>query len=129
VSIALFDERVPVVATAAILPADTTGAKSLYTAPASGARFDDILIWNNDTIAHELNLTLRNGGTPYGIGSVSIAAGAGTAGAPAVNLAATLAPTAQAGWVLPSGVSLELNVSVAVQAGKVLAITAFGGLF
>lgn len=60
-----------------ILPADTTSAKTLLTAGASGTKVTGINIASSDTSARIVSIYITRGGTDYNLITVSIPAGAG----------------------------------------------------
>lgn len=126
-SVGQFDERTPLAVAAQILPADGTGFKTLHTAPLSGSRLDDILLSSTGAAAHVITFALTIAATTYYVGSVSVPAGAGHAGAPPIQLGATVQPTNQLGWILGYNVSLICQLAVAMGAGEQMDIVAFGG--
>lgn len=92
-------------------------------------RVDTILAANNDTIDHVVNLRINIAASFYWLGSVTVPAGTGFDGVPAIDLLAACVPVTQVGLNLFSFNYLEINVPVALNTGKGLWLTTFGGLF
>jgi hypothetical protein len=63
------------------LNADGTTAKAVYTGSTGPFHVTAILLTNSDSVARVIDILLRIGATNYLVGSVSIPAGAGLAGA------------------------------------------------
>lgn len=126
-SLSQFDERTALVTPVQIALADGVALKTLATGALSGQRVDDILASNNDTIPHVLELALTVGAVTYALGSVSVPAGTGWAGAPALSLGATLLPPLQAGWLLGYNNLLKVRVTVAMVGAFVCDVVGFGG--
>src|SRR5690349_1608650 len=59
--------------------ADGAASKTIYTAPANGARIDALNLASTDTSARDVQLIINKGGTDYLVGTVSVANGAGNA--------------------------------------------------
>ncbi len=83
----------PVSAVASFVNADSITPKSLYTPTLlNGARVDGILLSNNDTIAHDVQLFLRRSSVSYSLGVVTVPINAGfDAAVPPVNMLAAIA--------------------------------------
>lgn len=107
--------------------ADSTTAKSIYTASADGGMVRKILVSSDDTSARVVRLYRRISATNYLLGSVSIPIGAGTAGAVSVDIVASLYDKIDnAGNKLlgmPASGELQASVEVAVTSNKTLTIT------
>lgn len=128
-SLATFDERVALVAPAQFLAADGTTWKTVATGALSGQRIDDVLISNGGIAAHVVEFRITIGATSYQIGSVSVPAGAGYAGAAPVQLGATCQPTNQLGWLLGYQHTFQARVTVVMGAAEALDVVSFGGAF
>lgn len=126
-SVAQFDERTALTVAAQFLPADGTTWKTVHTGALSGSRLDDVLITNNGAAAHVVEFRITIGATSYQLGSVSVPAGAGYAGAVSVQLSATLQPTNQLGWLIGYNNTFQARVAVVMGAGETLDVVAFGG--
>lgn len=113
-------------------PADTTAQVVLIAAGTNGTVIEAIAATTTDTSAVELDLYLYDGAASFGLGSVTIPAGAGTDGGttPAVDvLQQTDLP-----WLrddltlaLASGCSLKAAAHATITAAKVVHVTVWGG--
>jgi len=128
-SLATLDERVALITPAQFLAADGTTWKTIATGGAAGQRIDDVLLSSNGAAAHVVEFRMTIGAISYQLGSVSVAAGAGYAGTPPVQLGATVQPTNSVGWVLSFGASFQARVAVVMGAAEALDVVAFGGAF
>lgn len=121
----------PKVAGQTIENADSTNLKTLFTAGADGALIDNIAVISDDTSAVIITITLNDGTTDFGIGELSIPAGAGTDGSTAAEnlLDALKLPYLQAGGGITLGSNhvLKVNAKSAVTATKKVTLVAFGG--
>jgi len=124
-----FDERTILAAVKLVAPADGTGAVALLPVHSSDRRVDTIIATNRDTIAHVVTLTLNNGATTIILGSVSLAAGAGTAGTPAVDVLAACLPATVVGLLLVPADNLLVTMAVAIQATFDVGFKVIGGIF
>lgn len=116
-----------------VVNADGTTQKTVYTGGANGSKITSLIGTSNDTAAHDVQISITNGGTSYLLGTVSIPIGAGnTSSVPAVNL---LDPTKLVGLPLDSdgnpyihlasaSDTLTVAMVVAVTAAKTVWITA-----
>jgi hypothetical protein len=115
-----------------ILPADAQAQKTVYTAGASGSKVSSLIGTSTDTAAHDVQISISNGGTSFLLGTIQLPIGAGnTSGVPSVNM---LDPTKLVGLAydsdgnpflhLISGDTLTLSSVVTVTAAKVLAFNA-----
>jgi len=127
VGLSTFDEVQPIVNGVTILNADGTAPKSITTAQTSRIRVDSILVSNTDTIAHVVRLYALISAVAYLIGSVSVPAGQGTAGTPAIDLLASALPITQVGIALAASVTLQASVEVVMTGATVLTINVVGG--
>lgn len=125
----IFDERTVYTQLKLALPADGVGVIALVAVNQSDRRVDSITVANRDTIAHVVNLLLVNGAVTVNLGSVSVAAGAGYAGTPSVDLLASVLPATQVGFPLASADSLSVQLAVAIQATFDMSFHALGGIF
>jgi hypothetical protein len=122
-----FDEKAAVIWNALVLPAAGTGAVTLIPAQVGDVRVDTILVSNRDGIAHVIIVQVAVGAVYTIIGTVSVPAGAGTAGTPSVDILAAVLPATQVGLVLPGGDILRISMAVAIVATFDVSVTAFGG--
>lgn len=128
-SLAQFDERVPVDSIVTIAPGDGVAWKTLRTAGSTGGRVDDVLLSNTDAAAHAVVLGINAAGTHYTVCNVNVPAGSGVAGVAPVQVFATQLPTQQAGILLAPSAVLDVRVEVAVGAATSVTVVAFGGDF
>ena len=128
-SIAQFDERVVNNSTRLVVPADGTALLPLVTVGVGDRRVDALLVSNRDTIAHVVNIVLTHVGVLTVLGSTSVPAGAGFAGAPSVDIMAASFPSTQVGMNLTGADLLGVQLAVAVAATFDVSVTAVGGLF
>lgn len=65
----------------------TTTPTTLYTGGANGTKIVAIIAQSTDTAAHDIQVSIVNGGTTYTLGTVTVPIGAGNSGTvPSVNL-------------------------------------------
>lgn len=126
-SIAIFDERLPVLANLRILTATGTAFSNLVPQNSGPYRIDDILLTNSDVIPHVVEFAKRVGGTDLVLGSLNVPAAQGYAGTPPIFAIDTLLPAHQAGWIFGVGEDLRARVVVAMGATFELHIVAQGG--
>jgi hypothetical protein len=112
---------------------NTAGAfATLYTGGSNGSKITSILAMTTDTVAHDLQIAITNGGVSYVLGTIAVPAGSGnTSGTLPVNL---LDPTKLLGLaldsdgnpyiLLQSGDTLTINPVVVVSSTKVVNIVA-----
>lgn len=123
-----FAEVSPILATVVFVPADGTTSKTLQASQPTTWRLDTIICVNDDAIAHVVNLNLIDAtGGAHGIGSVQVAANAGTGTTPSVDLLGTLFPADQVGIAFPAGWSIQASLSVA--AVVAVGLVGYGGYF
>lgn len=122
-------ELTPQNAGVTILPADTTVAKTIFTAGAEGSRIDSILVSSTDSAAMNLAFYIDDGVTSYYIGNVSVPIGSGYTTVARVDAMQTLKPAFQNFIALHHGYTLKANVVVAVTAGRVITIVTLAGDF
>lgn len=124
-----FDEHTPRQDFYNIENADGTAPKGIYTGGGAGTRYDALTVSSDDTVDHTAEFYLSTGGAPVYLGSVVVLAGAGHAGVPAVDALAALAVGTTNGVLMLSGIAFAWRVTVAMTAGKFLALMAVGGDF
>jgi hypothetical protein len=129
VSLQQFDERNPVQVGVGIVAANTTTDVAIISAAALDTRIDSVLATNTDTIPHVVGLRVGIGGGAYSLGTVSVPAGAGTGGAPTVDVLASGFPTTQVGFILKNGNTLSGHVEVTMVGGSYVHLVAIGGTF
>jgi hypothetical protein len=123
----IFSELKPLQNFLQIINANGTTVIQLTTTTDRSQRWDTILLTNTDTIAHVVRLFTHIATTQVLLGSISVPAGAGTLGAPPVELLAALFASTGQGCVLNQGNYLMISVEVAVVATFSLFVAAFGG--
>lgn len=115
------------VGTTTLVNGDGTSLKLLYTAGASGAVIDAIMVTTDDTAARDIQLWA--GGVL--IGTVSVPIGAGSSGTvPAVDLLSLISMpglTAERVLILAAAATLQVKMVTAVTAAKTTYIYAMGG--
>lgn len=123
--LSIYDERAPVAVSVYWVNADGAIGKDLIPATRP-SRIDRIYVYSDDTVDHDV--TLWTGGTGViPILTATIPAGAGTSvGVPVVELISLL-PGPPDGWLLGTGDKLNLQLLVAVAAGKYLGCYGTGG--
>lgn len=128
-SIAQFDERTPLSHTVGIVAANTTTNQTIATGAVAGERIDDILLSNDDSIAHVVNINLTIAAAACRLASINVPAGSGVAGVPPVQVFPAQSPTNQGGYPLAAGQVLTAAVEVTMQTTSVLRVTTLGGIF
>lgn len=124
-----FDEHTLLLVTVAFDDASFPVAQQFQAPSNVPARWDTLLASNSDTIAHTLIVGMTDGTTEIVVGSVTVVAGAGVTVGTAVDLlAAALPATTQ--WLF-SNLDRRpyVRLGEAINAGKLLCVTAFGGAF
>jgi hypothetical protein len=122
-----FDEILPSLLGVTFVNADGVTIKVVAGNSLQRLRCDGLIATNTDTIAHVARLYLNLAAVNYLLGSVSIPAGAGTLGAPGIDLIAGALPAAVSTIVLGPGQFLTLSMEVAVVATFTVAVAALGG--
>jgi hypothetical protein len=125
----VFDERTVLNQSRLVVPADGTGVLALVTATTTDRRIDTLLCANRDGIAHVVSLVFTNGAVVTQLGSVSVPAGTGYAGTPAIDLLVACFPVSQAGLAIQPTQLLGIQLAVAVVATFDLSVTALGGQY
>ena len=127
----------PKIGLAQILPADTTSAKTVVTAGASGSKITGIVATSTDTVARVVTLSLVRSAVSYPLGAVTVALASGTDGVTPTTtfLGTTLLPgipvdnDGQPYLFMQSGDTLTVASAVTVTAAKAVAVTAVYGDF
>jgi hypothetical protein len=124
-----FDEYSPVVALATF---DSTYVANtvvtLYTAGNVPTRLDAITAMNGDTSSRILDVYITpSGGPQTRIGTVTLAAGAGTLTTAVADVLASLTTTDQKWITLPAGASIALSIESTISSGKIVTVFARGG--
>src|SRR6266581_6119863 len=122
-----FDEQLAIVGVGIINAA--TGTARIAAAAFQGRqhRVDSVFCTNTDVIAHVVRLWMNKGGVFALLGSETIPAGAGTGGAPSIDLLASCLPVGEAGLVLDNTCELDVSVEVAVTLTNEVDVTLQGG--
>jgi hypothetical protein len=128
-AIGTFDERTVLTQQVLMLPADGTATKVLAPVNSSDRRIDAITVTNRDTIAHVVTASIVVGATTVAIGSVSIPAGQGFAGTPAIDLLAAILPATVVGVNLGPSATFNVTLAVAIQATFDVGFWISGGVF
>jgi hypothetical protein len=123
-----FDEFLPISQRTLIKAAQTTAIQQIAVSVNGSLRIDNVLVSNNDVIAHVVDLVVSSGVTPTIIGGASVPAGTGYAGTKSIDLLATALPATLVGLVLPLGTGLYANAEVAVTSTFELDLTVLGGV-
>lgn len=123
-----FDESVPWVNYAEILPSDTTAYTDLSATQRGILRADAIYVTSDDTIDHQLQWAISDGTNKMPIGTVVIPAGAGKSDTvPAVDLVSLSIKGALTGYCLPPFYLFAARLQVAMSADKTMQFTIVGG--
>ena len=128
-SLQAFDERIVLLYSRLFLPADGTALVTVAAANSGDRRLDACMVANRDTIPHVVNLQMTNGAILTQLGSLSVPAGQGYAGTPALDLFASVLPVGQVGLVLSPATTLQVSMSVAIVATFDVSVTMVGGSF
>lgn len=121
----------------AIVNADSTNKKTLYTGAANGSKLESISITSTDTVARVLNIYHTIGGTDYFVGTVNVPITAGTDAAITAAVS-VLESNLMLPWIrydsngrgylyLANGDILKFAAQVAVTAAKEIDIVCQGG--
>jgi hypothetical protein len=107
-------ERQPFLNSLAVTSTSSAAPQYLVPFPSTPMQLDSILGMNSDSIAHVVNVGIYITGSLFFAGSVSIPAGAGTLGTPAVDiLAGAFPPGALPLWLdTLHGVTIWLSVAI-----------------
>jgi len=110
--------------------ADTTVAKTVFTAGTDGATINQLTATTDDTSAVTLSLAINDGTLTNIIGQITVPIGSGTTTTPATNL---FNPDfirmlqEDGSLVLEATNTLEVNATVTVTSGKTVYVTAAAG--
>lgn len=124
----VFDEKDPYSDVTQIVAATGTGLLAITSNAGRRKRADTIIVSSNDTIPHDFQLWLDNGGGQQTLlGTVTIPIGAGNDGAtPPVDVFAAL-PGLSLGIAPEDGYSLKISVTVAVAGAFIVYVSTLGG--
>lgn len=128
-SFQVFDERIALGAASQLAPADTTVAKSFWTADAQVRRLDAIVLSSTDTSDRAVQFAINLGAADQALFEVNVPAGAGHGIVPPIEVFQTLNLTNLPALVVPGGGTLRWNAVVTVTTAKVIQAVAFGGIF
>lgn len=122
-----------------IANADAQNQKTVYTGGANGSKIHGLILTSNDSsLAHDIQISITNGGTSFILGTVSVPINAGTvSGTPSVNGFAASAlvglPLDSDGnpeiLLLSASDTLTVSAVVTVTSGKTVNVIAFGADF
>lgn len=127
VPFAVFNESA--VANYVISMVNANGTSIVSFVPGSsrtGLRIDEIQVTNNDTINHVVRLHFAVGGLYYLLGSYTVVAGQGTAGAPGIDMLAQILGDSD-GLVLGPAEGLGVSQEVAITGATTVVMVARGG--
>lgn len=124
-----FNETQPIINSTTFVNADGTTAKSILIAQSAPWRLDSINVTSDDTAALVIRIFQRAGSTNFLLGSISLPAGAGTAGALPKEFFKDGMPDTEQGLAIMGSTSLQASMESAVTAAKTVTVTVFGGLF
>jgi hypothetical protein len=128
-SLQVFDGAAPLLQTKHFLAADTTARVDMGYAPLPHCLVTNILLANEDTIAHVVDVWQKSSANYFLLGSVSVPAGAGFAGVPTVDLIATMGLSATGGLLQIYNNQFALSLEVAMVGAHYLDATALGVVF
>ena len=128
-SLQSFDGKYPLFLTKHFLAADATNLVDMGYAPLPHELVNAITLTNEDTIAHVVTLWMKLSAAYFRIGSVSVPAGAGLAGAATVDLIAALPLTANGGMLISYNNQFALSLEVAMVGAHYLDAVAHGVVF
>jgi len=90
-------------------------------------RVDEIIVFSTDSAARVMRLLWHTASTALLLGSATIPAGAGTAGAASIDLIQAIAVFASRGIVLPAGDYLMVAMESAITSPLNIVVVAMGG--
>ena len=128
-SLSIYDERRPLIATKAIIAADTTTFVIVVPVSEDARRIDALLITSFSASSHILVLRVFDGATEIPIGTASIPANVGQGGTACLDALAVIIPATIGGLVIPPSMTLKVGVSVTLSGGDAIQATALGGYF
>lgn len=112
-----------------IANADGSSWKTFLNAPPVARRVDAILVANDDTVDHIVELAYQSGGNRYPVGGLNIPAGTGTLSTDALDLVGALMPTGLDAVLQTSDATVDVRSTDTVTAGKFITLLAIGGRF
>lgn len=115
----------PVAQETTFLPADTTVAKAIVTAPGGPWHLFEITVTSDDTAARVIDIFVRSGSTNFLLGSISIPAGSGLAGVVPVAFVAFAIPSTLVGLDFPGAISLQAAMETTITAAKTVTVSAW----
>ena len=119
----------PLVAQVTFANADGTTAKALVAAPSAYWRIVAINVTSDDTAAQVIRIFTRLSSTNYLLGSLSIPAGAGTAGAAPKEFFGDIMPANENGLDMGNSNGLQASMEAAITSGKTVTVTVFYGFY
>jgi hypothetical protein len=124
-----FDERIALSLASQLAPADTTTAKSFWTADAQVRRADSILLSSTDTVDRYVQFSINFGATDQALFEVLVPAGAGHGVVPVVEVFEAINKLNMVGLVFAPSSILRWNAVVTITAAKVIQAVITGGIF
>lgn len=124
-----FTQTQPLCAPVTFTSADTTTQKTV-SGPVGGPwRVTGILVTSDDTAAQVLDVFIRITTTSYLIGSISIPAGTGKAGAATKDFISEQIPAAITGIDITSSEQIWAAMEATITAAKTVTVTLLGGQY
>ena len=122
-----YDEQIPVLAACELDSGDGTTPKQIYAADYYDVRLDTILITTNSLVDIGVCVFMNINSNGYSIFGMTIPAGSGFGGVPAVDVIGEMVTHNVGGLLLPKNQDINIYVTEALAAGKVLDVVAMGG--
>ena len=127
----------PKVGLVQIAPADASAQKALVTPGSSGSKVTSIMLTSTDTSARVVQISIKRSSVNYILGSVNVAANAGTDGTTPAQpgFSPSLLPNLAVDndsnpyIFLQSGDELDISSTTTVTSGKLISATAIYGDF
>jgi len=119
----------PTIQSTTFTSADTTVAKTILTAPGGPFHLFEVLISSDDTAVQVVDIFLRVGSTNFLLGSVSVPAGSGKAGALPVYFVKTVLPDTLIGLDVGGATSLQAATEATMTAAKTITVNVAYGTF
>jgi len=107
--------------------ADGDSEFTMYSGDYSYKRIDSILVTNEDTDDHIVQVFHQRSGQPYTMCSVNVPAGSGTGGVPPVDIVAAQMPINLGGFVVQTYDDVHWRVEGTINTGKLVHAYAFVG--
>lgn len=119
---------VPITQALQLTSGSGTAVNTLLSAGANYKFVIGIFVASTDTVARVVDLYIETGSGDLVFGSVSVPAGQGTGGLPALEILLPMLPTTWDGLPLSQSGFIRVSLEVALTAGKVMNFLLVGGL-